>query len=283
MAVNQIPALFRTKYIDEFRMDFDRERSILSQTVKGDGIVGAETVKWDVVDPADEAREKTRDGKIPASQLGLSQVSATLRNIHIKYNIDDFDAFMTNPNVRSAMSKKGAAAIRKSVDNKIVTTLDTTSVQLNSGSAVSFSTFGTFLNWTTTLWNNDVPNDGRVWGIVSPNANAQMLRITEYKSADFVPIGAVSEGQRTMGYREWLGVKWLMFTGLTGRGTSAAKCYIYHEEAIGHMLSGEPEPVFYVNDEDAYSGVRYEAKDAAAICLPRGICRAVHDDTAAFS
>lgn len=283
MSVNQVDVLFRTKYLDEFRMDYDREKSILAQTTRKDGIVGAETVKWDIVDPSDEAQEKTRDGKIPTSQLGLSQVSATLRNIHKKFQIDDFDAFRTNPNIRTAMSRKGIAAINKGVDNKIVTTLDSTSVVLNSGSAVSFSTFGTFLNWTTTLWNNDIPNDGRVWGIVTPNANAQMMRITEYKSQDFVPIGAVAEGQRTMGYREWLGVKWLMFTGLTGRSTATAKCYIYHEDAIGHMLSGDPTPVPFINEEDAYSGIRYEAKDAAAITLPRGICRAVHDDTAAFS
>src|SRR5690606_19875391 len=110
MAVNQIPETFRTKFMDVFRMDHDREQSRLAQTTNKDGIVGAETIKWDVVDPADEVHEKTRDGKVPTSQLGLSQVSATLKKIHKKFKRDNFDAFMANPNLWTAFNRKGIAS-----------------------------------------------------------------------------------------------------------------------------------------------------------------------------
>lgn len=283
MAVNQIPNTFRTKFIDEFQMDWDREQSWLAQTTHKYGIVGAETVKFDVVDPADEAQEKTRDGKVPTSQMGLSQVPATLRKIHKKYKVDNFDAFMANPNLRTAMNKKGTASINKGIDGKIVTTLDGTTVEL-SGSAVDFSLKATFLGWTSKLWDNDVPNDGNVWGVITPRAFNQMLRITEFASKDYQSMTTWETGlPMPMKFKEWLGVKWLPFNGLTGVLGATAKCYLYHTNAIGHMLSGEPEGHPFANDEDDYTGVRYDAMDAAAITLPRGVCRAFHNDTAAFS
>lgn len=280
--VNQVDTLFRTKFVDEFRYDYEREQALMKMTVRSDGVVMADTVKFDIVDPSDGAVEKGRDGKVPKSDLGLSQATATLRKIHKKYQIDNFDIFRGNPTIRAAMNKRGISSINKGIDKLIIDTLDTTSVEV-SGGATTLSTLATVLTWTTTLWNKDIPNDGNVYGVITPNAEAQLMRVSEFKNADFIDMKPMIEGAKPQKIRYWMGCKWLVHTGLSGAGTSSAKMYLFHQSAIGHMVSGEPSPNLFTSEEDDYVGVRYDAIHAAAICLPRGIVRLLHNDTAAFS
>lgn len=280
--VNQVDTLFRTKFMDEFKYDFEREQALMKMTVRSDGVVMADTVKFDIVDPSDGAVEKGRDGKVPKSDLGLSQATATLRKIHKKYQIDNFDIFRGNPTTRAAMNRRGISSINKGIDKLIIDTLDTTSVEV-AGGATTLSTLATVLTWTTTLWNKDIPNDGNVYAVITPNAEAQLMRVSEFKNADFITELPMIDGAKPQKLRYWMGCKWLVHTGLSGAGTSSAKMYLFHQSAIGHMVSGEPSPNLFESQEDDYVGVRYEAIHAAAICLPRGIVRLLHNDTAAFS
>lgn len=280
--VSQIDNLFRIKFTDEFKYDFERDQALMKMTVRSDGVVMADTVRFDIVDPSDGAVEKGRDGKVPKSDLGLGQAIATNRKIHKKYQIDNFDAFRGNPNIRAAMNKRGISSINKGIDQLIIDTLDTTTVEV-AGGATTLSTLATVLTWTTSLWNRDVPNDGSVFAAITPNAEAQLMRVAEFKSADFIDVKPMIEGAKPQRLRRWLGVNWLVHTGLTGAGTSSARCYLYHSSAIGHHVSGEPAPHLFDSEEDDYFGVRYDATHAAAICLPRGIIRLLHNDTAAFS
>lgn len=279
MSVNQISALERTMYNDEFREDFEREESLLKKCVRSDGLMKAGTVTWDVLSPSDVAEERTRDGNIPESSLGLSQVTGTPKEQFKKYRIDSFDAYKSNPNVRSAQNKKGITSCNQAIDQSIIDALDTST---NTAGTLSLNSFGAVLDWTTTLWENDVKPDGKVWGLLTPRAAAQLMRINEYKSSDFVTVRPAEKGLPAVGYRHWLDVNWLMHTGLTGKGTSTAKVHLFHESAIGHQIAGEPEThAYYYEPQDrweAWAKVCHVAK----MCLQRGSITAVHDDTAAL-
>lgn len=282
--INVIDNVFRTKFNDEFKEDFSRNKPLLLKTVRSDGLMAGSSIKWDVVNPSDVAERRTRDGNIPVSQLELSQVTGTPVEDLKKYRIDDFDAFRANPNVRAIMSKKARESIYRAIDQAIITELDTATLAINSGSAIGFNLLSTFLSWTVTLWNNDVQNDGRVWGLLTPAAMAQMERIEEFKNSRYVEARPMQNGIPAQeGYREWKGVKWVMHTGLTGVGTATAKCYIYHEDAIGHQIHGEPEVHPYWFESEARHECWARAWHVAKVCLNRGIIRAVHDDTAAFA
>lgn len=283
MAVNTMSATERSKYNDEFKVDFEREETLLKKSVRSDGLMQGGTIYWDVVDPSEEAQERTRDGDIPETQLGLSQVSATPAKVYSKHRVDSFDAFKNNPNLRKMQYRKAVAACNRAVDQKIIDQLDTATNNINGSSASAFSALATFLDWTSDLWANDVPNDGRVWGVITPKAYAQMLRISEFKSADFVTVRPMENGIPAMGYRNWLDVNWITHTGLSGVGTATADCYIYHEVAIGHQIAGDPEVhPYYYEPQDRYE-VWGAVSHAAKLCLQRGVIKAIHDDTAAFS
>ncbi len=284
MAVNQITAQFRTQYNDEFKYDYDREPALLKQCVRNDGAQKGSTVYWDVVDPSDAANVRTRDGDIPVSQLGLSQKSGTMEEHFKKFNIDAFDLFRANPNTRAAHARKGRASINKAIDQSIIDVLDGSSNAINSGSAIDFGVKSTFLTWVSQLMNADVDWNGNVWGLVTPNAWLQMETINDFVSIDYNDMKPLVEGAPPVGqYRKWLGVNWLRHTGLTGKGTSTAKCYIFSGDAIGHQIDGEPQTHMYYEEEQDRYGTWVKVVHCAALVLTRGVYRAVHDDTASIA
>ncbi len=282
MSVSTVDATFRTQFQNEFSFDFEREESYLRQAVNSDGVPNADTMKWDVVDLSDSMKTRQRDGKIPTSQMDQSQVSATIEAGYMKYTIDNFDVFRANPNVRAAQRRKLMAAANRAIDTKIINTANTTTNEL-SASAVDFSDFNVLIGWTDQLWGNDVPSDGNVYGIVSNRAFANMLKIDEFKSADYVPIGAIREGVPAQGRaKEWLGVKWIMTTGVPGHGTSTADCLLWHKSSLGHAIKGDPVTDMGFNSEERQYWCLAELFHAAALTLPRGVVRAIHNDSTAL-
>lgn len=280
--VNTVENTFRIQFNDEFKQDFDRTQALLRKTVRSNGVAMGQFARFDIVDPSDESHERGRDGRIPISQLGLSQVTATIQEHYKKYQIDSFDLFRNNPTTRTAMAARGVGSVNKAIDNVIIQELDSTTNQV-SGTGAALSTLSAVTNWLVQLWENDVPQDGKVWGVITPRAKMQMLKINEYKSRDFtevMPLDKQMTGPND--YFSWLGVKWFTHTGLTGAKSNNASCYVYHEDAIGHMIDGDPEMrVYYVEDEDRYA-CWVRARHAARVCLPRGVVRFRHDDTAAL-
>jgi hypothetical protein len=282
MSVNQISEIDRIAYNEEFKEDYERLESLLKKCVRSDGLQKAGTITWDVVDPSEEAQQRTRDGDIPNAQLGLGQVTGIPQEDYGgKYRIDAWDAFRTNSNVRSMQMKKAAAACHRKKDAVIIGQLDAATATQGT---IAFSTYGNILKWISDLEDNDIPtDDGRVWGVVTPKALRQMMRINEFTSADYVETRKLENGIPSMGYYQWLGVKWFSHTGLTGKGTTTATCHLFHESAIGHQDMGDPDyhAYFYEpqNRYENYAAIWHCAK----LCLPRGVNKAVHNDTAAFA
>ena len=166
----------------------------------------------------------------------------------------------------------------------IIDQLDASSNAIGSDSAIDFGVKSTFLTWVSGLMNNDVDWNGNIWGLVTPNAWLQMETIDDFVSIDYNAVKPLVEGAPPLGqFREWLGVKWLRHTGLTGKGGAAAKCYIYSGDAIGHQIDGEPMTHMYYEDEEDRYGTWVKTIHCAKLVLTRGVYRAVHDDTAAIA
>lgn len=279
----EAPNIFRTRHTDEFNYDFERGAggSKLMATVNRRGTVKANTVTFDVVDPGDEMVEKGRDGVIPASDLGLSQVSTTFTRRYKKFKLDDFDAWRANPNMTQAMNERGLAAAWRYVDQAIVDQLDTATT--NMGAAAILSTLAEVSEWVETLANNDVDIDNdNVFGVVTHRAWSQMLRIPEFKSSDYTEV-KVMDGAYSVKMKNFLGVNWTKWNGLTGKQTASAKCYLYHRSAIGHMLEGTPKVQYFDGTENDYAGVWYRVTQASKLLLQRGVVQYLHNDTTALT
>lgn len=289
MAVFTFDATFRTKYQDEFKMDYERTMATLKKAVRSDGVVRGDQVKWDVVDPGDAANVRGRNGAIPVSQLGFSQVTGTLLEHFKKYPIDSFDEFRGNPNVRQAMSKRGIGSINRAIDQQIIDAMDASATAITastdgaSNQAVALSTLARVDSWLSYLLEADVPaDDGEIWAVISVKAFLQMQRIAEFKSSDYIDYKPMPD-MPTSRVLRWQGVNWLSHNGLSGKGTAACKMYMFHKSAIGHQVSGEPDAhAYYYEPEDRFE-TWFKAMHLAKTCLPRGIVRFYHDDTAALA
>lgn len=277
-------SLNRTIFNDEIKEDFERTKTKLLQCVNSSGVKAGDTVKWDTTGLSGSAKTRGRDGNIVRGQLPFAPVSATLsEEFSDKFVINDFDAFVSNPNIRATYSSKSIAQCNRAIDQKIVDTLDSTSVQFAAGAAQTLSTLAVATGILTTLWEKDVPaDDGKTWVLLTVKAGAQLMKINEFKSSDFVTVRPAENGLPAVGYRRWLDANWMTFNGLTNRTANNAKCYAFHESALGHNIDGPPEGHAYWYEPEHrwehYSLIRH----AAAPVLPRGILQVIHDDTAAL-
>jgi len=277
--------LDRTIYQDEFKEDFERMKSVLLQCINSEGTKQGKTYQWDIAGLSGTAKQRGRDGNIVRGTPVFSKVTADIvEEFSEKFVINDIDAYTTNPNVRNQMAKKSIAQCNRAIDQKIVDILDATSVQYNSGTAITYSTLAHCMKIRDTLLANDVPaDDGQIWCLMSIPAASQLMRIPEFKSSDYVQQRPAENGLPAVGYRRWLDVNWKSFNGLTGKGTSACSTYMFHTSAVAHALDGTPEPHSYWYEPEHrwehYAVIRH----AGTAALTRGIIEVVHDDTAAYA
>ena len=107
------------------------------------------------------------------------------------------------------------------VISQIITAANATT---QSAVALTLTNAGTtragVLEWVETVWANDVQNDGRVYGYITPRLDAILSTVAEYSDADFVNVKPFEEGTPTMRFRNWLGVLWAVHTGASGQGTA---------------------------------------------------------------
>jgi len=289
MAVSTIDNTFRTIYQDEFKFDFERDVAKLRLGVRSDGLSRGDTVKWDVVDPGDTANTRGRNGDIPVSELGLSQVSGTPAEVFKKYRIDSFDEFRNNPGVRSAMSARGRASINRAIDQCIIDALDASHTNITattngaSNQAVALSSLANVNHWMSFLLEADVPFGSEdIFAVISVKAALQIQRIAEIKSIDYVEMKIMPDAPATKLLR-WQGVNWIPHNGLTGKGTAACRMYMWHKSALGHQISGEPEGhPYYYEPQDRYE-TWFKASHVAKTTLVRGVVEFYHDDGAALS
>ena len=272
----------RVVYDDEFHIVYQQNQSVLRQTVNTRGIVNGKTVQFDTAGVAGRMSQKQRDGTLPYTRPDVDKVTADLIELFKPYTVDDFDLLRNNSQYRNMLMMQGVTSAKEEQDYQIIDALAEATTSLGT---LAMSSKASILQMTTALWNDKVPRDGRVWAVITPNAEAQMMRIDEFASVDYNVMKPFAEGAKPVGeYRSWAGVNWVVTPLLTGNGTATAECYIYHQDAIGHVDDGEYTFRAGVDEKQGdqnwcWSRIRCCSK----IIHQTGIRKFVHDDTAAFS
>ena len=163
---------------------------------------------------------------------------ATLVDFYAGDWVDKLDEAKITIDERDALALSGAFVLGRKVDSQIDTLLaaentDNVTITVTSSGAVRAG----LLQMAANLYAQDVPNDGQVFGALTPVMWARAMAITDFSSSDF--IGAVGlpfkEGVPTGGrFKDWMGIKWIMHSGLTGVGTATANSYTWHKMSIGY-------------------------------------------------
>lgn len=236
-----IDTSFITSYEAKVHEVFQRQGSYLKDSVRlKDNVVGSTAVFQKI--GKGTATTKARHGTITPMNQTHTAPSVTLADFYAGDWVDKLDEAKTNINERDAIASGGAMALGRKVDDQITTVLDTTTESTITLTVTSKATIlATAVEFAEAAWANDVPNDGQVYAVVTSRYWSQLMLLDQFQNADYV--GA--DGQAfTQGpsigkgrWKDWMGIKWKMQTGLPGATTGTAKCFIYHKTAVGYAMA----------------------------------------------
>lgn len=260
---DQIPNSFIRQYEQDVKHVFQREGGYLRGAVRmKTGIIGKSTSFHRVGKGV--ATTKARHGVITPMNQDHTLVECSLADFYAGDYVDRLDEAKTNVDERMVIAKGGAWALGRKVDDQIMTALTSTANSVHSWTQTSKAALlASALTYIQLLHSLDVPNDGELYGLLTPRAWASMMTIDQFQSADWVNNKPFTEGLPTSGrWKDWMGIKWMMHTGLPNVGAATAETYIWHKSAIGYATGAHSKNVAdndmvsaiitYVGERDAH-------------------------------
>jgi hypothetical protein len=133
---------------------------------------------------------------------------------------------------------------------------------------------------------NSVPiTDGNLYAVISPAFEAYLLQTKEFGSADYVdgkPFAGNNAGfNNSPKMYSWMNCLWIVSPQITGIGTNAEKCYMFHKSAIGHAADTAGMQTFVGYDEEQdYSYARTTLYMGAKLLQNSGVVVMNHDGSA---
>lgn len=187
------------------------------------------------------ATTKARHGTITPMNQTHTAMTATLADFYAGDWVDKLDEAKTNIDERMAIAKGGAWALGRKVDNQIITALDTTTestitITVTSKAAI----LAGLLEIVEALDDNDVPNDGGRYAILTPRCWSQAMTVQEFNRAAYVgPSGQsfTTGAPLSQQWKAWNGVMWKVHTDCPSKGTSSAKVFAWHKNSIGYAVA----------------------------------------------
>jgi hypothetical protein len=224
---------FVKQFESEVHMAYQRMGSKLRNTTRFKGNVKGTSTTFQKVGTG-VAGTKSRHGNVPVMSIDHTNVECTLGDYYAADYIDKLDELKINHDERMVVTQSAAAAIGRKSDELIVAALDGTS-QTITESGTDGLTQAKIETVFATFGDNDVPEDGERYFIVSPTAWTDLLGITAFADADYVGSDDLPY-KGGMVARRWLGFMWMTFSGLDKTG-NIRKNFAYHRSAIG-LASG---------------------------------------------
>lgn len=223
-----ISASFMKHFEADVHTAYQQQGSKLKNTVRSKNNVKGASTTFQVIG-AMSAQTKTRNQQITPSSVTHVPVECSLTDYYAGEWVDSLDELKTGHDERKALAAAGAYALGRKTDALIIDALKTATQTV--GESTEPLTKSRILEAFTLLNNNDVPDDGERYALVSPAQWNQLLSIEEFSSANYVgetyPMLTGSES------RKWMGIVWIMHTGLPKTDTTHT-CFIYHKTAVGH-------------------------------------------------
>ena len=267
---------FQTQYRDEFIAGFEQRQSLVRQTVTTDADIKGNTAVFLVADSV-SASAVTRgvNGLIPARADNLTQNSATLAEWHDLVRRTGFNLESSQGDGRRIMQETTMAVLNRKIDSDIITQLETGTQDTGAAATGSLSLV---MYGLAILGNNAVPLDGNISGLITPGMYAYLMQTKEFASVDYVNNKPFESGMTMF---RWAGVNWIVHPNLTGKGTAAEKCIMYHKSAIGHAtnLAAVQTAVGYDEEQD-YSFCRATAFMGSKLLQNSGVVIINHDGSA---
>lgn len=264
------------QYRNEFIAGFEQRQSLVRSTVTTEATIKGNTATFLIADSG-SATAVTRgtNGLIPARADNLTQTSATLAEWHDLVRKTGFNIFQSQGDQRRIMQMTSLSVLNRKIDTDIITALETGTQDTGTAQTASLSLVMYAL---AILGNNAVPMDGNISALITPAFHAYLMQTKEFGSVDYVNNKPFESGM-TM-YR-WAGVNFIVHPNLTGKGTSAETCIMYHRDAIGHAVdTAGLQTAIGFDEEQDYSFARATCYMGSALLQNTGVVIMNHNGSA---
>ena len=267
---------FQQQYRDEFVAGFEQRQSLLRQAVTSEAEIKGNSAVFLVADSG-SATAVTRgvNGLIPARADNLTQNTATLAEWHDLVRRTGFNLYASQGDGRRIMQETTMGVINRKIDNDIITALENGLQDTGAAATMSLSLA---MYGLTILGNNAVPLDGNISCLITPGAYAYLMQTKEFANVEYTS-NKPFDGMMTM-FR-WASVNWIVHPNLSGKGTNAEKCIMFHKSAIGHAcdMTSVQSAVGYDEEQD-YSFARCSTYMGSKLLQNSGVVIINHDGSA---
>lgn len=263
------------QYRREFVASFEQRVSALKMATTKESMVNGLTATFLVSGSGgDTAVTRGVNGQIPYGNPTNTQVTATLVEKHAPYELTSFNIFASQGDQKRIMQEASMAVINREIDTTILSELANATQDFGSGPA----TLNTVIGAKVILGNNqvDTTQADNMFAVVSPAFMGNLMQVREFASAEYVDMKAFAGPSRK--YLRWMGVNWIESPLISGLGTSAELCYMFHRSALGYAVRvGEESVSIGYDDKQDSSWSRATTYHAAKILQNTGIVKITHD------
>ena len=270
---------FQKQYRQEFVGAFEFGQSMLRTTTTTEMVrQGNEAIFLVAGTGGASAVTRGVNGLIPSRSDDLTQTTATLVEWHDKVRRTRFNIFGSQGDGRKIMQDGTVKVLNRKIDDLILAALGTATNDTGSATTASLALVA---KATAILGVNDVPveEEDNMFGVMSPAMEAYLLQDDGYSSADYVEMKPLVGPARKM--RRWAGINWMVHSRVSGVGTSAETCFVYHRSSIGHAADVENvKAIPGYNEEEDYYWARTSLFMGSALLQNSGVCVINHDGSA---
>ena len=291
-----IDQVFVKQFEADVHLAYQQMGTKLRGTVRSkSGVVGASTTFQKV--GRGTAATKSRHGIVPVMNLNHEPVECVLQDYYagdwvdaldeLKTNIDErrvvasagayaLGELKTNIDERRVVASAGAYALGRKTDELIVNAMNGASASVGDYSAGLSKDL--ILSAVETLNSKDIPDDGRRFAVVGVHQWNELLKITEFVSADYVgnnDLPLISGGAS----KKWLGITWVLYNALPLSDTTKRDCFIYHASSVGHACGQEVKTDISWHGERAAHFISNSMSQGAVLIDGDGIVRIKCKDT----
>jgi hypothetical protein len=277
----------QVQYRQEFIAGFIQRQSLLRDVVTHESVIKGNQATFLVASSSGTAVTRGVNGLIPTRDNSNTQVTATLAEKHDLIEMTGFNIFQSQSDQRAIMQMNTMSVINRDIDNVILAELANATLDTGAATTASLTMVS---KAKAQLQNNGVPFDGQLYAVVSAAFMEYLQQIPSFASADYVNVkpfvspanlNASNEKAMGQGWHEWNGVKWIVSSLISGAGTAAEECYMFHRNAIGHAVDrGGIDSAIGYEDKQQISWARASVFHGAKILQNTGIVNMNHDGSA---
>jgi len=232
---NEIDSVFKEEYESAVKVAYQRQGTLLRKTVQNQNNVEGATAYFPKFGKGADPAPKTRGGDIPIDDVAQSLVPVTLTDYYSGILRDKLDLLKTNTDQKMLAANDMAYKFGRKTDDLIIAALATTA--LTVGDYSTAFTNALCMQALEALYNNDVPDDGQIFGVLASHAWNEFKSFSKVSSRDYA--GELYPWLKGRQAFIWNGVVWMQHSGLPLASTDNRDCFLYHKAAVAHASAAE--------------------------------------------